>query len=564
MSEPVSILIVEDEEIVALDIARQLERLGYRVAGTVRSGEAACRAAVDLKPHLVLMDIFIEGQMDGVEAAEHIRGNQPLPVVFLTAYSDSQTLRRARKVEPYAYLVKPFDQRDLQTAIELALYKWEVDRQVCKNRDDLQAVLDAQRHGTLLLDSQGNVRFASRSARKLLGMQEDVPVEGPAEKVLRLSTRQQGEVERMYAKMPQSRSKLSITLPNAAGDSRQLEIEVADDPRDPARKILFLYDVSSLYELRRQLDARSGVPNMLGKCKAIQHVFQLVGELARLDSTVLIAGESGTGKELVARAIHDQSNRRQGAFIALNCAGLSEELAASQLFGYRRGAFTGAYTDQPGLFEAARGGTLFLDEIGELPPRVQTSLLRVLEENAVMRLGESSLRSVNARILVATHRDLAAEVKAGRFRHDLFYRIRVARVTLPPLRERRDDLPLLARAFLAQHRATTGKDVEAISADAMSLLLTYPWPGNVRELRNSLEFAVICARGSVIRPEDLPPEFLDVLPEDNEVEPARGGDERILEALERTGGNRTQAAKRLGISRATLYRWMRERGIDPS
>jgi transcriptional regulator with PAS, ATPase and Fis domain len=175
---------------------------------------------------------------------------------------------------------------------------------------------------------------------------------------------------------------------------------------------------------------------------------------------VLIEGESGTGKELVARAIHNQSARRQGPFVALNCAGLSEELAASQLFGHRRGSFTGAYDDQAGLFEAASGGTLFLDEIGELPIRVQTSLLRVLEENAVLRLGESNLRPVDVRIIAATHRDLAREVEEKRFRHDLFYRIRVARVKLPPLRERRDDLPLLARAFLAQHRAATGKEVE--------------------------------------------------------------------------------------------------------
>ncbi len=564
MPEPASILIVEDEEIVAMDIACQIERLGYHVSGTARSGEDACRAAADALPDLVLMDICIEGDVDGVAAAEQIRQNAGIPVVFLTAYSDGKTLERARVAEPYGYIVKPFDQRDLQTAIEIALYKGEADRQVRRSRDDLQAILDAQRHGTLMLDPQHNVAFASRSARKLLGLHAGDAPEGLVGKVLGLSTRQLGEFERMCAAAPEGRSKLPLALPGSAGSERRVEIEIADDPRDPARKILFLYDVSPLYELRRQLDAQSGMPGILGRCKAMRHVFQLIGELARVNSTVLIEGETGTGKELVARAIHQQSPRKQGPFVALNCAGLSEELAASQLFGHRRGSFTGAYDDQAGLFEAAGGGTLFLDEIGELPIRVQTSLLRVLEENAVLRLGESNLRPVDVRIIAATHRDLAGEVEAKRFRHDLFYRIRVARVNLPPLRERRDDLPLLARAFLAEHRAATGKEVEEISTDAMAVLLTYPWPGNVRELRNALEFAVICARGSLIRPEDLPPELLEVRAEAPSSEPAQDEPERIRTALERANGNRTRAAELLGISRATLYRRMRELGIEPS
>jgi DNA-binding NtrC family response regulator len=564
MPEPPRILIVEDEEIVALDIQCQLQRLGYRVSGTARSGDDACRKAARVQPDLVLMDICIEGGVDGVEAARQIRQNARVPVVFLTAYSDAKTLQRARTVEPYGYIIKPFDQRDLQTAIEIALYKGEVDRRVWQSREDLQAILDAQRHGTLMLDPQGNVVFASRAARKLLGLRSLDPLERPLGKVLRLAKRQLDELEQMCIAAPEERSKLAVTVSNGREGGRHLEIEVADDPRDAERKILFLYDVSPVYELRRQLDERAGVPSILGKCKAMRQVFQLIGELGKVNSTVLIEGESGTGKELVARAIHNQSPRQQGPFVALNCAGLSEELAASQLFGHRRGSFTGAYDDQAGLFEAASGGTLFLDEIGELPIRVQTSLLRVLEESAVLRLGESNLRAIDVRIISATHRDLVREAAEKRFRHDLFYRIRVARVKLPPLRERRDDLPLLARAFLAQHRAATGKEVEEISSDAMGILMTYPWPGNVRELRNALEFAVICARGSVLRPEDLPPEVLEIRAEGPALEPVADERTRIVTALERGHGNRTRAAELLGISRATLYRRLRELGLDPS
>jgi DNA-binding NtrC family response regulator len=264
----------------------------------------------------------------------------------------------------------------------------------------------------------------------------------------------------------------------------------------------------------------------------------------------------------VARSIHELGNRRDGPFVALNCAGLSDELAASQLFGHRRGSFTGAVDDQRGLFEAAGGGTLFLDEIGELSPRVQTTLLRVLEERVVLPLGESSPRPVNVRVIAATHRDLVHEAAENRFRQDLLYRVRVGRIHLPPLRDRRDDVPILARAFLADHRASTGKPVDAISDEAMTLLMDYRWPGNVRELRNALEYAVIRCRGSIIQPEDLPPELIE-LPSG----PGPSGEyvdetDRVVAALRRARGNRTTAAALLGISRATLYRRLRELGVD--
>ena len=330
---------------------------------------------------------------------------------------------------------------------------------------------------------------------------------------------------------------------------------------------MFLYDVSPLVDLRRQLDASAALADIVGKCPAMRQVFQMIQDVARVDSTVLIEGETGTGKELVARAIHRLGHRRDKPFVAINCAGLSEELAASLLFGHRRGSFTGAVNDQQGLFEAAHGGTLFLDEIGDLPMRVQTTLLRVLEEHAVLRLGESQPRAVDVRVLAATHRDLARGVAEERFRQDLLYRIRVARVRLPALRERREDLPLLVRAFLADHAASTGKRVDGISDEAMAILMEYDWPGNVRELRNGLEYAVIHARSSIVQSDDLPPELLEIIPladqEQTDQEDAGTADaDRLQAALRRARGNRTRAAALLGISRATLYRRLRELGLD--
>jgi DNA-binding NtrC family response regulator len=275
----------------------------------------------------------------------------------------------------------------------------------------------------------------------------------------------------------------------------------------------------------------------------------------------LIEGETGTGKELVARAIHFSSQRKEKPFVAVNCAGLTESLLSSQLFGHKRGAFTGAIEDHRGLFEAANGGTLLLDEIGDIPMPVQNQLLRVLQEREIVRLGETLPRKVDVRIIAATHRNLSAEAAAGRFRSDLFYRIRVARITLPPLRRRREDIPLLAASFLGQFSAGSGKRVTEISQEALQALIDYDWPGNVRELKSAIEFTLIHCAGAVIQTEDLPPE---IFPPAEAIagDPLQDERSRFVQALDRSRGNRALAARLLGISRATLYRRLADLKIN--
>jgi DNA-binding NtrC family response regulator len=344
-----------------------------------------------------------------------------------------------------------------------------------------------------------------------------------------------------------------------------MDIEVQDDPRTPDRKIFFLYDMSEIYDLRRMLEDKAKFHDLVGKSKPMQAVYQQIQEISKVDWTALIEGQTGTGKELVARAIHFSSHRKNKSFIAVNCAGLDDSLLTTQLFGHKRGAFTGAVEDHKGFFEVANGGTLLLDEIGDISKNMQTSLLRVLEEKEIMRLGESRPRKIDARVLASTHRDLSQEAAEGRFRPDLLYRIRIARIKLPLLRERREDIPLLVASFLGQSRAATGKPVKDVSREAIRILLQYDWPGNVRELKSAIDFATLQCKGSMISAEDLPSEILySQYPRAlAAVTPHQDEKQRVLAALETAKGNRTVAARQLGISRATLYRRLASLDISP-
>ncbi|HXV82545.1 MAG TPA: sigma 54-interacting transcriptional regulator [Candidatus Binatia bacterium] len=432
----------------------------------------------------------------------------------------------------------------------------ELFRQVEKSRNDLLSILNELRIGTAMTDEKGHVLFLSAAAQQLFTRADVGMANVRWNDLFSLDPEDTAQLQALIQQPPEKRAKIPVHLDQPDGRRLWLEVDVKDDPRDPRGKIFFFYDVTDVHDLRRLLDERAQFHDLLGKSKAMQAVFQQIRDVARVDSTVLIEGETGTGKELVARAIHASSHRKDKPFIAVNCAGLTESLLASQLFGHKRGAFTGAIEDHQGLFEAANGGTLLLDEIGDIPMTVQNQLLRVLQEREIVRLGESRPRKIDVRVLAATHRSLAEEVAKGSFRSDLFYRIRVARIRVPPLRARREDIPLLAASFLAQFSAAGGKRVTELSHDALSLLTDYEWPGNVRELRSAIEFAVIRCAGAVIQPDDLPPEIFQPAEFESSIpgDPLADEKARFLQALERSRGNRALAARLLGISRATLYR----------
>jgi len=317
--------------------------------------------------------------------------------------------------------------------------------------------------------------------------------------------------------------------------------------------------------LRERVAHVAATKNFIAGSAAMQEVLEFAARVAPLDTTVLVQGESGTGKEFIVRLIHDESPRASGPFVSVNCAALTETLLESELFGHVRGAFTGAVRDKPGLFEVAANGTLFLDEIGEVAPSVQAKLLRALQEREIRRVGGERNFKVNVRVVAATNRNLRDAVAAGTFREDLFFRLGAFVISVPPLRDRREDIPPMVRDFVARMAARMRKDVRTVSADAMTALMNYEWPGNVRELEHAIERAVILAQGTTIRRRELPPEV-------TQKPRLRGGgssldlreQERVMieQALERFRGNRRQAAEALKISPVTLWRKIKQYGLD--
>ncbi len=316
-------------------------------------------------------------------------------------------------------------------------------------------------------------------------------------------------------------------------------------------------------ELQEELNSRKSFESIIGKSAEMQKIFEIVRKAAGSKASVLITGESGVGKELIANALHNLSPRRDNSLIKVHCAALSENLLESELFGHEKGAFTGATSLKRGRFELANGGTIFLDEIGEIDQNVQIKILRVLQDKRFERVGGEETLEVDVRVIAATNRDLEAEIAAGRFREDLYYRLNVVHIHVPPLRDRRDDIPLLITAFLQEFAKENGKTIEGIDSRARSALYKFDWPGNIRQLRNCLESAVVMSSGPIIKLEDLPPSIAgssqtDIIEVPAGIPMAEAEKMLILQNLAINKGNKTKTADILGIGRKTLHRKLDE------
>jgi len=445
-----------------------------------------------------------------------------------------------------------------------------------------KTIIDTMAEALMVVDHRGVIVSVNQSLLDLTGFDENELVGKPCT-VLNCDTcavKKSRSPEHFCALFEQKRLNLRCTLRKKNGQAVDI-LKNAAVLKDGQGKIIggveTLTDLSEalamekmISTLRRELRARDGFQSIIGASAPMRRVFDLISSVAKSDSPVIIYGESGTGKELVANAIHNMSARRKGPFVKLNCAALNESLLESELFGHVKGAFTGAFKTRIGRFEAADKGDFFLDEIGDIPPSVQVKLLRVLEDKKIEKVGDNKSLTVDVRTISATHRDLKQMIRKGEFREDLFYRIGVLPIHMPPLRERKEDIPLLVTAFVDRIRLKTGKPVTGISKPALELLYDYDWPGNIRELINLIEFTFVLCEEGEIKPVHLP---VTVMKKNKSrslaVPPLIAGDpaepaarQELLSALEVTGGNKSKAAKLLGISRVALYKRLKRYNIQ--
>jgi PAS domain S-box-containing protein len=432
-------------------------------------------------------------------------------------------------------------------------------------------------HAIFTVDQNGRITSFNRAAERITGWTRDEVIGKLCSAVLRASHCERACFLRRSIADGEPHRDEEVTIRRRDGTELLVSVSTAnleDAYGNVVGGVEMFRDLSMVVALRQEIEGRYTRDDIVSKSPSMRGVRQLTQLVSRSATTALIEGEPGTGKELIARAIHNLGPRRNGPFVAVNCGALPDSLAESELFGYVKGAFTDATKDKAGRFALAEGGTLLLDEVGELSQAMQVKLLRVLQEREFTPLGSERTVRADARILASTNRDLAADVGQGRFRQDLFFRLNVIRIHVPPLRARVEDIPLLVDHFIKKFGALNGRRITGISEQAMALLLRYDWPGNVRELENAIEHAFVICAGAVIEIEDLPPHVqgrrLPPLAPAVNAEPApdREGPLQhaealaVREALKLHGGNRTRAAADLGISRNTLWRKMKRYGIE--
>ncbi len=447
------------------------------------------------------------------------------------------------------------------------------------NRDVTHVILESISDGVFTIDYNWRITSFNRAAEKITGVSKQEAIGRHCWDVFRSNMCELGCALRRTMEEGKSFVSSSAYIINA--DQKRIPIEAStsllvDKNEEVLGGVEVFRDLSTEETLRKEITSRFHMGDMVSRSPSMKEIFNILPRIAESDATVLVEGETGTGKELTARAVHDLSFRKDRPFMAINCGALPDTLLESELFGHKAGAFTNAVKDKPGLFSQAEGGTIFLDEIGDTSPAFQVRLLRVLQDQKFQPLGGTKKEKADVRIITATHRDLSDMVEKGEFRQDLYYRINVIKIELPPLRDRLEDIPLLVDRFITRLNRIRGKAVQGLDHEALSMLMNHEYPGNVRELENMIEHAfVLCTKGH-IKPEHLPAQLKEKpsapasLPEkgdetQNNTDPVKQAETRlVMDALQRCNYNRKKAAEFLGIHKSTLYRRIKRLGIDPA
>lgn len=559
------ILCIDDEESIRLTFSSFLGDEGYLV-DTAGSADEALEKLESGHYDLIFLDILL-GQHSGINVLRVIRKRKlQTPVIMVTGAPEVDTAADAVRLGAFDYIPKPVRQETLVRLAKLALTHQELLTQKNRYQAHLEAIFRSMRDGLLTVDPQMRLVEINAAAKQMLGIAGESigevfdlldGTDGHCSELIR-ETLESGKACESY------RCECSAAK---TGGIQVLTLNTAP-LQTPAGEqtgvVLLLHDETHTVSLERDLQKRNQPHNMTGQCEAMQRLYRMIHSLASVDTTVLITGESGTGKELVAEALHTMGDRCKKPLVKFNCAALSETLLESELFGHVKGAFTGAIKDKIGRFQKADGGTIFLDEIGDISPAMQVRLLRVLQDKTIEKVGDSTPVKVNVRIVTATNKDLLEKVSIGEFREDLYFRLNVMNLRLPPLRERSDDLNLLVQHFIQLFNSRFGKQIRGISDGVSRIFGAYSWPGNVRELQHAIEHAFVLCQDNLITTEHLSPELAQHSGSPSLSNPStqfRDDRQSIIDALQQAGGNKTRAAELLGMSRRTIYRKIEEYGI---
>lgn len=572
------ILIIDDEESIRMTFQMFLAREGYGTvvtAATIAEAEAVlARQSFDL----IISDIVLEGG-SGTDILRKVRrAGINCPVVMVTGFPNLESAAEAVRLGAFDYIPKPVNKDVLLRFTRQALRHWFLEKENARYRRYLEAVFRSVRDAIIAVDRDLRIVQLNETAWGWLGLGEDETMAGRKLKSLA------GELGRVFfddaRQVLQSKREVRehrVECEGLDGDQSIFSLNASplqDDEGLFQGVVLVARDISVAGRMDQGGGRRSRFHGYVDSSLAMQGVYNLIENVGKVDTSVLIVGESGTGKELAAQALHAESGRCDFPLIKVDCASIPEDLLESELFGHRKGAFTGADRDRDGRIMQAAGGTLFLDEIGDMSSRMQLRLLRFLQERTFYPVGRDMPVQVDVRVVAATNVDLAQKVREGGFRQDLYYRLRVVEIKLPPLRQRREGIPLLVSHFLVRFREKLGREINGISDQAMAVLKNYSWPGNVRELQHVIERACVLCQGTTLALGDLPREVqtgssaisdvgADVFDGQKGVEAIAGeGADAIVRALRRTGGNKARAARLLGVNRSTLYRRMARYGIN--
>ncbi len=559
------ILIIDDEENIRFTLEEFFSDEGFEVA-TAEDYDNALKLTDDSDFDLILADINLNGK-SGIDILKEVKAKKlNCPVVMITAAPDLDTASDALRLGAFDYISKPVQLDLLMHITKTAMKHKALADEKEKYRSNLEAIFKSVKDSIITVDKDMNIIELNEAAKNICHLSRDsvgksfksllVNCEGKCIDALAETVNGKEPIEIYHLECRHKSCTQQVVTVNT--------YPLINNKGTFTGAVMVVRDETQLADLEREMKERQRLHNIIGKSEKMQTIYSYIEDLADVQSTVLITGESGTGKELIAEALHYKGGRNHKSLVKVNCSALSDSLLESELFGHIKGSFTGAVKDRIGRFKMADGGTILLDEIGDMPPKIQVKLLRVLQEKTFERVGESTPIKVDVRVVACTNQVLREKIEQGEFREDLYYRLNVVEIYVPPLRDRKEDIPCLIDHFVNKFNKKINKNILDISTDVQKVFMDYSWPGNVREMEHALEHAFILCHQKTITLKHLPPVFASFFAENTNLFNKMGVDEKrvIVQALEKAAGNKTMAAKLLGIGRRSIYRKIKDYKIE--